>query len=117
MTCDDVERLIEAYADGELELERAVDVETHLAGCPACTARFERARALTEQSHCNVCHRPDFSGQQTVPLVIMTLSRALRERFDAHKRIARWTWPAWMYVSVTGVLIYWLLYVRFPQPS
>ncbi len=50
-----------------------------------------------------------------VPLVIMTTTRALRERFDAHKRIARWTWPIWMYVSVTGVIIYLLLYQIFPQ--
>ena len=51
-----------------------------------------------------------------VPLILITVSRALRESFDAHRRIARWTWPLWMYVSVTGVLIYWLLYHRFPQP-
>jgi putative membrane protein len=50
-----------------------------------------------------------------VPLVFMTLSRGLRQRFDAHRRIARWTWPLWMYVSVTGVLIYFLLYQIFPQ--
>ena len=50
-----------------------------------------------------------------VPLVFMTLSRALRQRFDAHRKIARWTWPLWMYVSVTGVLIYFLLYQIFPQ--
>ncbi len=50
-----------------------------------------------------------------VPLVIMTTVRALRERFDAHKKIARWTWPIWMYVSVTGVVIYLLLYQIFPQ--
>ena len=50
-----------------------------------------------------------------VPLVIMTTSRALRERFDAHKKIARWTWPIWMYVSVTGVVIYLLLYQIYPQ--
>jgi uncharacterized membrane protein YozB (DUF420 family) len=50
-----------------------------------------------------------------VPLVAITLSRALRQRFDAHRRIARWTWPLWMYVSVTGVLIYVLLYRLFPQ--
>jgi uncharacterized membrane protein YozB (DUF420 family) len=50
-----------------------------------------------------------------VPMVIITLSRALRQRFDRHKVIARWTWPMWMYVSVTGVLIYWLLYIKFPQ--
>jgi putative membrane protein len=50
-----------------------------------------------------------------VPMIFITLSRALRERFDKHKIIARWTWPLWMYVSVTGVLVYWLLYVKFPQ--
>jgi len=50
-----------------------------------------------------------------VPMAIITLSRALRQRFDAHKRIARWTWPLWMYVSVTGVLIYFLLYHLFRQ--
>jgi putative membrane protein len=50
-----------------------------------------------------------------LPMAIMTLIRGLRERFDAHRRIARWTWPMWMYVSVTGVLIYFLLYHVFPQ--
>jgi uncharacterized membrane protein YozB (DUF420 family) len=50
-----------------------------------------------------------------VPLVFITLSRALRKRFDQHRKIARWTWPIWMYVSVTGVLIYFLLYQIFPQ--
>jgi uncharacterized membrane protein YozB (DUF420 family) len=50
-----------------------------------------------------------------VPLVLVTLQRALRARFELHKRIARWTWPLWMYVSVTGVLIYLLLYRIFPQ--
>lgn len=43
-------------------------------------------------------------------LAIITLVRALRERFDAHRRIARWTLPIWLYVSVTGVVIYWMLY-------
>jgi uncharacterized membrane protein YozB (DUF420 family) len=50
-----------------------------------------------------------------VPMALITLSRALKARFDAHKKIARWTWPIWMYVSVTGVLIYYLLYWKFPQ--
>ena len=45
-----------------------------------------------------------------VPLVLITLSRALKQRFELHRKIARWTWPLWMYVSVTGVLIYFLLY-------
>jgi uncharacterized membrane protein YozB (DUF420 family) len=48
-----------------------------------------------------------------VPLVIITLSRALRERYDRHRAIARWTWPLWMYVSVTGVIVYFMLYHWF----
>jgi len=50
-----------------------------------------------------------------VPLVLVTLRRAVKQRFELHKKIARWTWPIWMYVSVTGVLIYLLLYQIFPQ--
>jgi uncharacterized membrane protein YozB (DUF420 family) len=45
-----------------------------------------------------------------VPLVLVTVTRGLRERFDAHRRIARWTFPVWLYVSVTGVVVYWMLY-------
>lgn len=48
-----------------------------------------------------------------VPLVIITLSRALRRRFDQHRAIARWTYPLWLYVSVTGVVIYFMLYRWF----
>jgi len=48
-----------------------------------------------------------------VPLVIITLSRGLRKRFDKHRAIARWTYPLWMYVSVTGVVIYFMLYHLF----
>jgi len=50
-----------------------------------------------------------------IPMIIITVSRAAKARFDLHKKIARWTWPVWMYVSVTGVLIYFLLYQIFPQ--
>ena len=45
-----------------------------------------------------------------VPMVLMTLARALRQRFDLHAVIARWTFPIWLYVSVTGVVIYVMLY-------
>ena len=45
-----------------------------------------------------------------LPLAIVTLSRGLGRRFTQHRRIARWTFPIWMYVSVTGVLVYVLLY-------
>ncbi|MEM7145458.1 MAG: DUF420 domain-containing protein [Verrucomicrobiota bacterium] len=47
-------------------------------------------------------------------LVILTVVPAVRRRFDRHRRVARWTWPVWMYVSVTGVLVYLMLYVWFP---
>ena len=50
-----------------------------------------------------------------VPLVLMTIARARRGDFEAHKRIARWTWPVWMYVSITGVLVYFFLYRWFPK--
>jgi putative membrane protein len=50
-----------------------------------------------------------------VPLVLVSLNRALKERYELHRKIARWTWPLWMYVSVTGVVIYFLLYQIFPQ--
>jgi putative membrane protein len=45
-----------------------------------------------------------------LPLAILTLSRGLKGRYAPHRRIARWTLPIWMYVSVTGVLVYVLLY-------
>ncbi len=48
-----------------------------------------------------------------VPLVLITLSRGLSKRFDAHRTIARWTLPLWLYVSVTGVMVYLLLYVAY----
>lgn len=45
-----------------------------------------------------------------VPLALMTLSRGLRGQFVKHKRIARWAWPIWIYVSFTGVVVYLMLY-------
>jgi putative membrane protein len=49
-----------------------------------------------------------------VPLVVTALRRALRRDFAAHKKIVRFTWPIWMYVSVTGVLVYLMLYHLAP---
>ncbi|HXY23408.1 MAG TPA: DUF420 domain-containing protein [Candidatus Acidoferrum sp.] len=48
-----------------------------------------------------------------VPMIIITLRRALLERFDKHRIIARWTLPLWFYVSVTGVIVYLMVYVIF----
>ena len=50
----------------------------------------------------------------TLPLVILTLIPVFRRRWDRHRRIARWTMPIWLYVSVTGVLVYLMLYQWFP---
>jgi uncharacterized membrane protein YozB (DUF420 family) len=49
------------------------------------------------------------------PMVLITLSRGLAKKFDKHKRIAKWTLPIWLYVSVTGVLVYLMLYQWFPS--
>jgi uncharacterized membrane protein YozB (DUF420 family) len=49
-----------------------------------------------------------------VPLVIVTFLRALRGDFERHRRIARWTLPLWLYVSITGVVVYLLLYRIYP---
>lgn len=50
-----------------------------------------------------------------VPLIIITFRRARRGHFSRHKRIARWTFPLWAYVSVTGVVVYLLLYQIYPS--
>jgi uncharacterized membrane protein YozB (DUF420 family) len=49
-----------------------------------------------------------------VPLVIIALYRALTDQFVRHRAIAVWTFPLWLYVSVTGVIVYWLLYIAYP---
>jgi putative membrane protein len=48
-----------------------------------------------------------------VPLALITLSRGLSNRIDPHRRIARWTLPIWLYVSITGVIVYLMLYVMY----
>jgi uncharacterized membrane protein YozB (DUF420 family) len=45
-----------------------------------------------------------------VPLILITLRRAWAEKFDKHRAIAKWTLPLWFYVSVTGVIVYWMVY-------
>jgi putative membrane protein len=52
-----------------------------------------------------------------LPLVLATFGLALRGRFEAHRRVARWTFPVWMYVSVTGVLVYVMLYWVAPRAA
>lgn len=48
-----------------------------------------------------------------LPMIIMTVVPALRARYDKHRRIARWTLPIWLYVSVTGVVVYLMCYIWF----
>jgi putative membrane protein len=49
-----------------------------------------------------------------LPLVIVTLVPAFRARYDAHRRLGQWTLPVWLYVSITGVIVYLMLYHWFP---
>ena len=50
-----------------------------------------------------------------VPFVLITVTRALRGQFERHRKVARWTFPMWLYVSVTGVVVYLMLYHWFPS--
>ena len=50
-----------------------------------------------------------------VPFIIVTLTRALRGQFLRHRAVARWTFPMWLYVSITGVVVYLMLYHIFPS--
>ena len=52
-----------------------------------------------------------------VPLALITIYRAVRGEFGRHRRLARWTFPVWLYVSVTGVMVYWLLYRAGPEAT
>ncbi len=56
-----------------------------------------------------------FLAAVILPLIIMTLRRALRGEFALHKRLARWTYPLWLYVSITGVVVYLMLYHFYPS--
>ena len=48
-----------------------------------------------------------------VPLILITLRRAWTEKFDKHRAIAKWTFPLWLYVSVTGVIVYFMVYLWY----
>ena len=52
----------------------------------------------------------------SLPMIIMTVVPALRQRFDKHKRMAKWTVPVWLYVSVTGIIVYLMCYVWYGPP-
>ena len=51
------------------------------------------------------------------PLAFVTLLRAFRQQFDRHRRLARWTLPVWLYVSLTGIVVYWMVYRLYPSGS
>jgi uncharacterized membrane protein YozB (DUF420 family) len=50
-----------------------------------------------------------------LPFILTTFYRGLREQFAAHRRVARWTFPIWLYVSITGVIVYLMLYQLYPR--
>jgi uncharacterized membrane protein YozB (DUF420 family) len=51
-----------------------------------------------------------------LPFIFLTLWHAWKGQFEVHRKFAKWAWPIWLYVSVTGVLVYLILYQIFPQP-
>jgi len=73
------------------------------------SVRFQKA-GLVRSAYLVVLFTHTVLAAAVPPLAIMTLARGLRGRFDRHRRIARWTLPIWLYVSVTGVVVYLMLY-------
>lgn len=78
------------------------------------SVRFE-AHGLPRRIYFAILISHTILAAVVVPLVLLTLTRALRGRFERHRKSARWTYPVWLYVSVTGVVIYIMLYRLFPQ--
>ncbi len=76
------------------------------------SVRFQ-GHGLTRPLYFTILISHTLLAATVVPLVIVTLSRALRGRIDRHRASARWTYPVWLYVSVTGVVIYFMLYHFF----
>ncbi len=75
----------------------------------AGTVRFQRTGAI-RTVYLSILLTHTLLAAAVPVLAVITLTRALRGRFDKHRRIARWTLPIWLYVSVTGVVIYLMLY-------
>ena len=77
------------------------------------TTRFE-GEGLIRPVYFTILTTHTILAVAIVPLVMITLRRGLKEQFDRHVRIARWTYPIWLYVSVTGVIVYLMLYHLYP---
>ena len=73
------------------------------------TVRFRGTGAL-RAAYLSILFTHTLLAAAVPPLALVTLSRALRRRFDRHRAIARVTLPVWLYVSLTGVVVYWMLY-------
>ena len=80
----------------------------------AGSKRFEREGAL-RAVYLTILLTHTVLAVVTVPLALKTLYHAFRGEWDQHRRIAKWTFPIWMYVSVTGVIVYLMLYQLFPS--
>lgn len=86
------------------------------------TYHFSKAGVVTRFTHQGLVRYIYFSiliphvilAFVNLPMIFATVIPALRQRFDRHKRFARWTLPVWLFVSVTGVLVYLMLYQWFP---
>jgi putative membrane protein len=73
------------------------------------SVRFQRTGAI-RTVYLSILLTHTLLAAAVPPLAVVTLSRGLRGRFDRHRKLARWTLPIWLYVSVTGVVVYWMLY-------
>jgi putative membrane protein len=80
----------------------------------AGTTRF-RGTGWTRPLYFTILTTHTILAATVVPLAIISVVNGLKMRVEYHKRIVRWTFPIWMYVSVTGVLVYLFLYHFFPS--
>ena len=108
---------------GEVDKHRAMMISAFVTSCAflGCYLYYHahvgsihfRGHGWSRPLYFSILISHTFLAALVVPLVLTTLTLGLKSRFERHRRIARWTYPIWMYVSVTGVIVYLMLYKMF----
>lgn len=115
MTCTDVERLVDAYADGELSVERALEVEAHVGGCATCAARLESIRSLERTLQA----APYFRAPESLTMRLQTVGVGGTTTATAQqrsRRLVQWRWQPWLAaaasLAVVSIAVFALLRQR-----
>jgi len=105
MTCDGVEPLVEAYVDGELDVERALAVEAHVAGCTACAARLEKTRALARTMKAAPYFRAPEALAQRVRATTTAASAPVQPRMPEATRPRQQRWWPWLIPVASAAVV------------